>query len=153
MIPRDGLVAHDLDGLRLGPDELDVARFALLGELAVFGKKAVSRMDGVDVGDFGRADDAIGAQVAVGALGAADADGLVGQLHVERLDVGLGIDRQGLDAQFAAGADDAKGDFAAISDEDLLNHGQKGRPYSSAMPPVDQCWFRERDGRLPINPA
>src|SRR5690606_35057505 len=102
-----GLVAHDHDGLGLGADELDVARLALLGELGVLGEKTVAGVDGIDVGEFGGGDDAVGAQVALGAFGGADADGLVGELHVERLGVGLGIDREGFDAEFAAGAHDA----------------------------------------------
>ena len=79
-------------------------------------------MDGVDIGDFGGANDAIGAKIAVGAFGPANADGLISQLNMERLDIGLGIDGQSLDAQFTTCPDDAEGDFAAIGDEDLLNH-------------------------------
>jgi hypothetical protein len=41
---------------------------------------------------------------------------------MERLDVGFRVDRQGLYAQFAAGADDAEGDFAAVGDENFLDH-------------------------------
>ena len=41
--------------------------------------------------------------------------------------VGLGIDRHGLDAQFAAGADDAQRDFTTVRDEDLVEHGRSGR--------------------------
>jgi hypothetical protein len=48
-------------------------------------------MDRIDVGDFGRADDPVGPQVAVALAGAADADGFVGQLHVQRLHVGFRI--------------------------------------------------------------
>ena len=106
----------------LWADELDVTRLALLGEFGVFRQETIAGMDCVHVGDFSRADDTVGAQIAVGALGSADANGLVRQLDVERLDVGFGINRQGLDSHFAAGADDAKRDFTAISDENLLNH-------------------------------
>ncbi len=41
---------------------------------------------------------------------------------MEGLDVRLGIDRQGLDTHFAAGANDPERDFTAIGDENLLNH-------------------------------
>ena len=41
------------------------------------------------VGDFRGADDPVGPQIAVGALRAADADRLVGQLDVQRLHVGF----------------------------------------------------------------
>jgi hypothetical protein len=79
-------------------------------------------MDGVDVCDLGGTDDAISAQIAVGALGAADANRFVSQLHMERLDVCFGVDREGFDAHFTAGSNDAECDFTAIGDEDLLNH-------------------------------
>jgi hypothetical protein len=38
----------------------------------------------------------------------ADADGLVGEADVEGVAVGLGVDGDGLDPKFAAGADDAE---------------------------------------------
>ena len=79
-------------------------------------------MDGIHVRDLGGADDPIGAEIGVRALVAADADGFVGELHVERLHVGLGIDGEGLDAHLAASADNAEGDFAAVGDEDFLDH-------------------------------
>ena len=78
-------------------------------------------MDSVDVGDFGRRDDAILAQVRILARSWTDADGFVGELHMQRLLVGLRVDGDGLDAQFPAGPDNAKGDFAAIGDEDLVH--------------------------------
>ena len=52
----------------------------------------------------------------------ADADRFVGQLHVERIDVGLGIDRERANPEFLAGADDAQRDFAAIGDQDFFEH-------------------------------
>ena len=103
----DRLITHHFDGFRFGADKLDVTRFALLGEFGVFGEKAVAGVDGVDVSDFGGADDAIGAKVAIGALGTADADRLIGQLHVQGLHVGLGIDGEGFYAQFSASTYDA----------------------------------------------
>ena len=119
-----GLVTHLPDDFGAGADELDVGGGALLGEAGALGEEAVARVDGVDVGDLGGRDDAILAQVRILARSGPDADGLVGELHVQRLLVGLGIDRDGLDAQLPARADDAKGDFAAIGDEDLV-HARK----------------------------
>jgi hypothetical protein len=108
--------------LRLRSDELDIAGLALLGELRVFGEKTVARMDRIDIGDFRRADDAVGPQVAVAALRATDANRLVGQLHMKRLHIGFRINGERLDAEFATGANNAQGNFTAIGDEDLLNH-------------------------------
>ena len=53
----------------------------------------------------------------------ADADGLVGQLDVQAVLVGGGVDRDGGEAELLAGADDADGDLAAVGDEDLRSGG------------------------------
>ena len=60
--------------------------------------------------------------------GGADAHGLVGEAHVERARVGLGVDGDGLDAELAAGAQDAQRDLAAVGDEDLLEHRRRPAP-------------------------
>ena len=106
-----------------GADETDVAAFADIGEMGVLGKKTVAGMDGVDVGDFRRADDAVDAEVAFVAGGFADADGFVGQLDVHGIGVRLRINRDGADVQFLAGADDADGDFSAVGDQNFFKHG------------------------------
>ena len=61
-------------------------------------------------------------QVAVGAARRTDADVLVGEPDVQRVLVRLGIDGDRLDAQLAAGMDDAQRDLAAVGDQDLLEH-------------------------------
>ena len=65
-------------------------------------------MHGIHVGDFGGADDGGDIQVAARAFGRADADGLIGETHVQTVAIGFGIDGDGLDAEFFASADDAK---------------------------------------------
>jgi hypothetical protein len=82
-------------------------------------------MNRIDVRNLCGAYDAIGAKVAVGASRPPDADRFIGQLDMERLDVGFGIDRQSFDAQLTAGSDDAQSNFTAIGDEDFLNHFSK----------------------------
>ena len=118
------LVAHRAHRGRRRPDELDVAALADVGEVRVLGEKSVAGMNRIDVADFGRADDAVDLQIAVGARRRADADRFVGELHVERIHVRLGINRQRLDAEFLAGADDAERDFAAIGDQDFVEHAR-----------------------------
>jgi hypothetical protein len=44
---------------------------------------------------------------------------------VEALAIGGAVDRDGLDAQLAAGLDDAEGDLAPVGDQDLLEHRRK----------------------------
>ena len=121
---------HQPDDLGPRPDELDAGGFANLGEAGVLAQEAVARMDGVHVGDFRGADDGGDVQVAAGALGRADADGLVGETHVRAVTVGFRIDGDRLDSQFLAGADDANGNLAPIGDENLAKpHGwQTGPP-------------------------
>jgi hypothetical protein len=50
---------------------------------------------------------------------------------MHRVGVGGGMHRDRLDAHLAAGADDAKGDLAAVGDQDLVEH--RARPYSMIM--------------------
>ena len=145
-LARARLVAHQLDDARVGPDEADVARLADLGEVGVLGQEAVAGVDRVGAGDLGGADDRRDVQVAVGAPRRADADVLVGEAHVQRVLVGLGVDGHGLDAELAAGADDAQRDLAAVGDQDLLEHqaavsGQAGFMANSRSPYCTGCPF------------
>ena len=84
-------------------------------------------------GGPGRVQDALDVQVAGAGRRRADADGLVGQAHVQGMRVGVGVDRHGAHAQLLEGADDAAGDGAAVGDQDLVEHGRAfsgvaGRP-------------------------
>jgi hypothetical protein len=83
-------------------------------------------MDGIHIGDLSRSDDSISPQVTVGAARPAYANGLVGQLNVKGLDIGLGINRKGLYAELSTSSDDAEGDFTAVGDEDFLDHQEIG---------------------------
>ena len=119
-------VAHKADRFGGGPHEGDIGRGADLGEVGVLGKEAVAGMDRIDVGDLSCAEDAVDLEVAFTACGGTDADGLVGQLDVQGINVGFGIDGDGADTEFLAGANNAKCDLAAIGDEDFLKHGSGG---------------------------
>ena len=103
-------------------DERDVRRGADLGELRVLGEEAVARMDRVGAGDLGRGDEARNVEIRLARRRGADADVVVGEAHVQRLAVGLGIDGDRLNAELAAGADDAQRDLAAIGDQNFLKH-------------------------------
>ena len=83
-------------------------------------------MDGVHVGDLGGADDAVDLEVAVRAGGAADANGLVGELDVQAFDIRFRVDGNRLDADFAAGAHDAQSDLATVGDENFIEHEARG---------------------------
>ena len=51
-----------------------------------------------------------------------DADAFVGEADVHGVGVGSRMHGDGRDAEILAGAQDAEGDFAAVRDEDFLNH-------------------------------
>ena len=114
------LDAHRGDHFGRGADEFDARDAADFGEAGVLAEKAVAGMDGVDIGDFGGADDGGNIEVAARALGRADADGLIGETHGQAVAVGFGIDRDGRDAEILAGADDAQRDLTPVGDQDFL---------------------------------
>ena len=80
-------------------------------------------MDRLSTRALGGVEDGFRPQVAVAGRGRADVDGFVGHLDMQRLGVGVGIDRDRADAEPAGGADDAAGDLAAVGDQDLGEHG------------------------------
>ena len=131
---RARLVAEQPNHIRRRPDEADMARLAHFSEVGALGQEAVARMDGVGAGDFGGAQHRGDAEIAVGAARGADAHVLVGKADVQGVLVGLRVHRDRLDPQLAAGADDAQGDFAAIRDQDFLEHlGRLYREQSLAI--------------------
>ena len=79
-------------------------------------------MNRIHVADLRGADDPVDLQIRLRARRRPDADGLVRELHMERIHIRLGIHGQRFDAEFLAGADDPEGDLAAVGDEDFLEH-------------------------------
>ncbi len=109
-------------------DEFDVRGAADLGKIGVFAQQAVAGMDGIDVGNFGRGDDGGDIEIAVGSAWWADADGLVGKAHVQRVAIGFAVDGDGTNAEFATGIDDAQRNFAAVGDHDFTKHREVSSP-------------------------
>ncbi len=95
-------------------------------------------MNGVGTGDLGGGDEIRDAEVGQAARRRADADVVVGEAHVQRLAVGLAVDRHGLDAELAAGANHPQGDLAAVGDQDLLEHQgvRSSAPEATAWPVI-----------------
>ena len=86
------------------------------------GQKAVARMHRLGAGRLAGLDDLVDQQIALRRRRRADRHGLVGHLDVQRVAVGVGIDRDRLDAHPARGLDDPAGDLAAVGDQDALEH-------------------------------
>ena len=116
------LVSELLHRLVRRTDELDIAASADFGEVRVFGQEPIPRVNRLHVADFRGADDPVDHQVALGRTVSPDAVGFVGEFQVAGVAVGLAVDRHRLDSQLVAGADDPKGDLAAIGDQDALEH-------------------------------
>ncbi len=143
---RPRLVAEQADDVRRRADELDVAGLADLGEVGALRQEPVAGMNRVGAGDLGRAQHRRHVQVAVGAARRPDADVLVREADVQRILVGLRVHRDGLDAQFAAGANDPQRDLPAVGDQDFLEHcvvvgraqlvliANKRSPYCTGLP-------------------
>ncbi len=122
-------VAHGADGLRPGTDEDEAAVLDALGEVRILRQEAVAGMDGHGVSDLGGADDRGHVQIAARRGRGTDAHRLVREQHVLQAVIGGGMHRYRLDAELAAGAQDAQSNLAAVGDDDLLQHG--GRAYST----------------------
>src|SRR5690606_4216922 len=75
---RLALVAHQADGVGLGPDEDEARLLHALGEVGVLAEEAVAGVDRLGVGDLGRGDDRRHVQVAAVGRRRTDADRLVG---------------------------------------------------------------------------
>ena len=67
-------------------------------------------------------DDRRDVEIAVARRRRPDRPGLVGQLDMQRVGIGLGIDRDRRDPEPPRGADHPAGDLAAIGDQDLGEH-------------------------------
>jgi hypothetical protein len=79
-------------------------------------------MHRLDVGDFGRTDDCGDIQIALRQLRRPNADRLIGKADVQRIAVGLAVDRNRADAQLLARTDHAQCNFSAIGNQYLFEH-------------------------------
>ena len=109
--------------MRLGANKGNALVFAALGKGLVLRQETIAGMDGLGAGLAGGLDDAVGQQVGLSAGGCANVHGLVGQLHMARFLVRIGVDRNGLDAHGAGSGDHTACNLAAISNQDFAEHG------------------------------
>ena len=129
------LVAHRRDGARIGSDEGDASLLQRLGKSFTLGKKAIARMNGLGPGLLTGGHDPIDDEIRFRGRRRADVDGLVGHRHMERVAIGVRIDRHRGNSHTAGGFDDTAGNLAPIGDEDLFEHsGPDGRRSESADP-------------------
>ena len=79
-------------------------------------------MDAISARLLDGIEDGRGVQVGLGARVPSERIGLVGQPHMEGISIGIGVHRHRLDAHLTSGTNDADGNFAAVGDQDLLQH-------------------------------
>ena len=137
-----GFIAHQMDGCRRGADENNVSVGAGLGEAGALGEEAIAGMDGIGASRM-RGFDQFGlVEIGGGGIARAKGDGAIGQGDVGGVAIRFAKYGDGSVAVGLGGANDARGDFAAIGDQDAadrVGHGaidQEGgrRAMKAAMP-------------------
>ena len=116
------LVAHRGDRAGIGPDEDDAGLCQRARKGLALGQEAVAGMHRLGAGLAAGLDDLVDRQIAFGGGRRPDQNGLVGHFDMERVAVGLGIDRDRLDPHAAGSLDDPAGDLAAIGDQNSFEH-------------------------------
>ena len=116
------LVAHHLDGFGIRTDEGDPAFGYGAREIGVFGEESVARMHSIGTAAFNDVKDCVGVEVGLSAGLSAQAVGLVGKAHVERIAIKIGVDRHSGDAEFAASTNDSNRDLTTVCYEYFGKH-------------------------------
>ena len=150
---RADLVAHHLDRFGRRADEGHAAVGDGPGEVGVLREEPVAGVDAVGPALLDGVEDGLGVQVALGRRLAAEGVRLVGHPDVQGFAVEVGVDGDGGDAHLAAGPDDTDGDFAAVGDEDLLQHAgpfDSGQGTSQLHGPYGVCHVGRDLGRAPV---
>src|SRR4051794_6425179 len=146
-LARARLRAHGVDGAGGRADEGDAGLLKAAHERRVLGKEAVAGVHGLGARLLDDLEDLVDVQVRLRRRPGPEQVRLVGALHVDGVAVELGVDGDSRHAELLAGADDADRDLPAVGDEDLPEHGRRGR-----IPPVAQA-FRSASLRRAVAPA
>ena len=117
-----GLAAHlaHRGGAGAHPDQS--GRDHGIGKFGVLAEESEAWMDGLGTGSQRSLDDPVSAQVRIRRRRSTDPATFVGQAHMLRTRIGIGIDRNRGNAQMAAGALDTAGDLTAIGNQELGEH-------------------------------
>ena len=135
---RFDLVAHRLDGARVGSDEDDAGVGERMRESGALGQESVARMDGLGACLLAGGDDPVDQEIGLCRRRRADGDRLVRHFDMQRVRVGFRIDRHGPDPHVPRRPDDPAGNLAPVGDENLLEHGL---PSGGKRELSDCLWF------------
>ena len=117
-----GLEPHRRDRPRGRADPGEAGLADARGEAGVLRQEAVAGVDRVGARRLGRGDDRVLVEVRRGGCRARQAYGEVGLPRVRHPFVGVGVHRDGLDAEVAAGTEDAPGDLAPVGHQQSGDH-------------------------------
>jgi len=126
-----GLGAHRVDTFRARANERYAGLRAGAGEAGVLGQKTITGVDGLRTGLLRHLKDGLATKIGVGRTRAADRPRFIGEAHMLRVPVRFGIDRDGMDAESATGADHAAGDLATIGYQYAFEHAGFLEPFVS----------------------
>ena len=129
---RGDLVAHGGDAFVLGSDEDNAFRLKPPRELRVLREESVTRVYRLRARGFAGIDDFLYDEITLAAGCRADQDRFVGELDMQCVAVGFGIDSDRSDAHPPGRLDNAAGDLPAVRDKNLGKHG--GCLYKGMLP-------------------
>ena len=129
-----------------GPNEDKPGIAARQRKILVFGEKAVAGMDGAGTAGLGRRHDCMDAKIGLRGQRLSDAHGRVGFTHMQRVAIGVGIDRDDAIAEPARGAHDAQRDSPRLAIR-ILKNGVRLAPiqYYPRLGCASRLLTRERD--------
>ena len=105
-----------------GPTQIRPASITACAKSAIFGEEAVARVDRLGASLLRSFDDLLADEVALTRRARPDVHRLVRHAHVQRLRIGVRIDRDGADPEPLRGADHAARNLATVCDEEGLKH-------------------------------
>ncbi len=159
---RRQFVAQRLDRVRAGSDEREARIDDGPRKRRPLRQEAVARVNGLRPRRVRRLDDRVGTKVAFGGRRRTQPNRAVGGLDMQRVPVGIRVHGDRLDAEVAAGPDDAHRDLTAVGDEDPLEgpatvlaqrHGRRRRSRSRRHSGMLPCFFGGFVSRLSANIA
>ncbi len=118
------LVAHRLDRARIGSDEDDALVRERLGEGGALGEETVARMNRLGARLLAGRDNLVDQQIRLPRRRRPEMNLLVRHLDMQRVLIGVRIDRDGGDAHLAGGLNDAASDLATIGDQNFTKHAR-----------------------------
>ncbi len=118
------LVAHGDDRLGFWPDEDDALLFQRLAKRGPLGEKPVAGVNGFRAGLLACGDDLVRHEIAFGSSSRPDMHGLVGHLHMHRIAIRIGINRDRGNPHLARSFDDAAGDLATVGNQYLFEQNK-----------------------------